>query len=273
VPHACDSLQGLGSVLLDFIKPQKPVLTFYLPRARRSIDRDFVADELRALFEKLAAITRKRPRDSELLEAALREERADRALGELLSSRRKLPLSNREFYRVLRSREYLPAERFLEIAEQVLASPAGSERGGTPIVLSGMMPEPLSMLDLLDSAGALVVADDMACAGRRLYPDGQGDEPFARIAHSLSAGPPDPTRGHSIEERTRHLEALAQSSGARGVLFFDVKFCEPEQFYLPLTRKALTDAGLRSLAVEVDIADALPNQLVTRIEAFVETMA
>jgi benzoyl-CoA reductase/2-hydroxyglutaryl-CoA dehydratase subunit BcrC/BadD/HgdB len=273
IPHACDSLQGLGSVLIDFVKPRQPVLTFYLPRARRAIDRAFIADELHALLEKLAAIAGHRPSEEQLLQAIVREEHADRVLADLLAHRKRLALGNRELYRLLRSREYLPAERFCEIAEQTLASAADHERAGTPIVLSGMVPEPLAMLDLLDGAGALVVADDMACAGRRLYPQGQGAEALARLADSLSKGPPDPTRGHSIEERIDHLKALVQSSGARGVLFFDVKFCEPEQFHLPLTRQALTDAGLRSLAVEVDIADALPHQLVTRIEAFVETIA
>jgi benzoyl-CoA reductase/2-hydroxyglutaryl-CoA dehydratase subunit BcrC/BadD/HgdB len=272
IPHACDSLQGLGSVLIDFVKPRQPLLTFYLPRARREIDREFIADELRALYEKLAAITGNRPSDGELLQSVEREEHADRVLADLLARRRLLAFGNRELYRLLRSREYLPAERFSEIAEQTLASHADGEQSGIPIILSGMVPEPLTMLDLLDGAGAMVVGDDMACAGRRLYPQGRGDEPFARLADSLSKGPPDPTRGHSIQERIDHLQALATSSGARGVLFFDVKFCEPEQFYLPLTRQGLTDAGLRSLAVEVDIADALPNQLVTRIEAFVETI-
>jgi benzoyl-CoA reductase/2-hydroxyglutaryl-CoA dehydratase subunit BcrC/BadD/HgdB len=34
VPHACDSLQGLGSILLDFVKPRQPVLTA-LPSAQQ----------------------------------------------------------------------------------------------------------------------------------------------------------------------------------------------------------------------------------------------
>ena len=32
VPHGCDSLQGLGSLLLDFAETPAPVETFYLPR-------------------------------------------------------------------------------------------------------------------------------------------------------------------------------------------------------------------------------------------------
>ena len=44
VPHACDSLQGLASVLLDFISPRQPVIPLYLPRGRRESDVDFLVD-------------------------------------------------------------------------------------------------------------------------------------------------------------------------------------------------------------------------------------
>ena len=35
VPHACDSLQGLGSILIDLVPPRQPVVPIYLPRGRR----------------------------------------------------------------------------------------------------------------------------------------------------------------------------------------------------------------------------------------------
>lgn len=47
VPHACDSLQGLGSLLLDFNQPKMPVIPFYQPRGRRSCDLEFLAPPLR----------------------------------------------------------------------------------------------------------------------------------------------------------------------------------------------------------------------------------
>ena len=37
VPHTCDALQGMGSVLTDFLHPEQRVLTLYLPRGRRTL--------------------------------------------------------------------------------------------------------------------------------------------------------------------------------------------------------------------------------------------
>jgi len=270
VPHACDSLQGLGSILLDFVRPRQPVLTLYLPRGRRASDLDFLADELRALYRRLADYTGRTPGEDELLAAIRREEQADALLAELHRRRRELPLGTLNLYRLLRSREYLPAETFTDVARAVLAQAGDGTPRGVPLLLSGILPEPMALLDDLEEMGGWIAADDLAACGRRLYPPGSSDDPFQRMAQSLLAAPPDPTRGSPIADRLAHLRRLAAESGARGVVFYDVKFCEPELFDLPLLRKGLQEAGLPSTCIEMDLNDPLSQQSLTRLEAFLE---
>ena len=140
------------------------------------------------------------------------------------------------------------------------------------MILSGLVPEPMRVLDALDEAGMLIVGDDLASSGRRLYPAGRSSNPFERIAESLQAGPPDSTRGCPVDDRLGHLLELARRTDAAGVIYFVVKFCEPEQFYIPQLNQGLAEAGIKTLSLEVDIADPLPDQLVTRLEAFAETL-
>ncbi len=270
VPHACDSLQGLGSILLDFVRPRQPVFPFYLPRGRRESDLAFLADECRALYRALAEITSRSPTDEALLESVYREEEADRLLADLYARRRTLPLGDPAFYRLVRAREYLPAETFADLARAFLEEPAADPRDGVPILLSGIVPEPMALLDAVDEMGGLVVADDLACCGRRLYPPGRSSDPFRRMAERILSGPPDPTRGSPIRERLEHLVRTARQTGARGVVFYDVKFCEPELFDLPLLRRGLQEAGLPSVHIEVDLSDPLSHQTLTRMEAFLE---
>ena len=274
VPHGCDSLQGLGSVLLDFIKPRQPVLTLYLPRGDvddpgRAIG--FFADEFRSLFASLSSITGRKPSEPELLPFIKQEEAAEQARLELFRQRRRLPLTNREFYSLVRSREFLPAEEFARLARNTLQQTVENPPRGVPIVLSGIVPEPMEILDAIGEAGGIVVADDMVCSGRRLYPPGKDEEPFRRMAENILLAPPDSTRGSSIEKRIEHLQKLCKDSAARGVIFHSVKFCEPELFYLPQIRKSLTEMGIRSVETESDLGERLPYQMVTRIEAFLET--
>lgn len=272
VPHACDSLQGLGSILLDFVSPSQPVLTLYLPRGRRESDVTFLADELRKLYRELERITARSPSETDLLACIRREEEADRLLAALHQQRPHLPLDDEAFYRLLRSREYLPAERFSALAEATLCQTVEMERDGIPLVLSGIVPEPMSLFQSLAEMGGRVVGDDLACCGRRLYPSGSSDDPFRRMAEQIVYAPPDSTRGSPINERLDHLLRLARTANARGVIFYGVKFCEPELFDLPLLRQGLREAGVPSLTVEMDINDELTQATRTRLAAFLETI-
>ncbi len=297
VPHACDSLQGLGSILIDFVRPRQPVIPLYLPRGRRASDVEFLANEFRSMYRRLEEITGRSPSDVELMEHIQREEAANESLAQLHQQRTHLALDDLEFYRLIRSREYLPAETFSELARAVLTpipdpllspqppflSQAGERKGGRaqrgrdregiPIVLSGIVPEPMSLFESLAEMGGVVVADDLACCGRRLYPRGTSDDPFVRLAQSLLGAPPDSTRGHPIQERLDHLVRLVKTSRAKGVVFYDVKFCEPELFDLPILRKGLQEMGIPTVTIEVDISEPLSHQTLTRLEAFLEMIA
>jgi benzoyl-CoA reductase/2-hydroxyglutaryl-CoA dehydratase subunit BcrC/BadD/HgdB len=274
VPHACDSLQGLGSILVDFVQPRQPVLPIYFPRGRRQSDLDFLADELRALYHKLEGLSGRSPGEDALAACVQVDEEADALLADLHLKRRYLPLNQSEFYRLVRRREYLPAERFVELASNALAQAIDKppDMQGIPLVLSGIVPEPMALFDALEGMGASVVADDLACCGRRLYPPGDDRDPFRRIAQRLLGAPPDAMHGSSISARLDHLSRLTKETGARGVVFYEVKFCEPELFDLPVLREGLATLGVRSVVIEMDLNDGLSQRTLTRLEAFLETI-
>lgn len=270
IPHTCDALQGMASVLKDFIKPEQPVATIYLPRGARPADREFFAAELRRLAQQLAEISGRRPGDAELTAAIEREEEADRELALLAGHRTAIGLGDRDFFTLLRAREYLPAESFIELARS--APRAQVPGGGVPLMISGIVPEPMELFDHINEMGARVVADDLACCSRRLYRPTNAGNPFERMAASLLDGPLDPTRGSPILERARAMSDRMVQCGAKGLLVYDVKFCEPELFDIPLLRKHLAAEGLSMLHVEFDMAGSIAQQTLTRIEAFVEML-
>jgi benzoyl-CoA reductase/2-hydroxyglutaryl-CoA dehydratase subunit BcrC/BadD/HgdB len=270
IPHTCDALQGMASVLKDFIKPPQPIATIYLPRGTRPVDRVFLAAELRRLAEQLAGISGRRPRDAELTAAIEREDEADHELRFLAEHREEIGLGDRDYFTLLRAREFVPAESFVELARSVPRERAS--RGGVPLMISGIVPEPMELFDRINEMGARVVADDLACCSRRLYRPSGASDPFQRMVDSLLDAPLDPTRGSPILERARAVSRRMAESGARGLLVYDVKFCEPELFDVPLLRKHLAAEGFPMLHVEFDMAGSIAQQTLTRIEAFVETL-
>lgn len=270
VPHACDSLQGFGSLLLDFIPPNQPVIPIYLPRERREGDIDFFCKELQMVYDRLREITGLKPTDEELVSHIQREEAADGLLSELHQNGPRLPIPNRELYRLIRSREYLPAETFMELAQATLANMGDRSRDEIPVLLSGIVPEPMSIFDTISELGGIVVGDDLACCGRRLYTPGQSTDPLRRMAEGIIFAPPDPTRGNPLQERRDHLLRLVEMTGGKGIIFYEIKFCEPELFDLPILQKELGAAGIPSVTIELDLNDQLSQQIRTRIGAFLE---
>ncbi|MBP1632231.1 MAG: hgdB [Acidobacteria bacterium] len=269
IPHTCDALQGLGSVLGDFVRPTPPVLTLYLPRGRRPADREFLAAELRRVGSALSALSGATPDAAAWEEAFAAEDAADRALAALYARRPRLAATDREFYTVVRAREYLPAEDFTALAASL---PEGEPPGGVGLMLSGILAEPLDLFDHLAAMGARVVTDDLAGGRRRLYSAAPATDPYERLAARLLSGPPDPTRGDPIAARARWLQEQMAASGARGLVVYDPKFCEPELFDLPRLRHHLAAAGYPLLHVEVEMNGTLSQQALTRLEAFVETL-
>jgi len=271
VPHTCDALQGMGSVLTDFVRPDQRVLTLYLPRGRRTSDRDFLRDELERLARNLVEVSGHEPSAAEWAEAFEAERAADVALSGLYRRRTELAISDREFYTVVRSREYLTAEQFCERAAMI---PTGqAPRPGVGLMLSGIVADPLELFDQIADMGAHVAGDDLACGYRRVYAASNEPDPFARSADELISCPPDPTCGTPIHERVEALQARMRSLGAKGLLIYDPKFCEPELFDVPLLRKHLNATGLPVLHVEYEMGERLPHQTLSRIEAFVETLS
>lgn len=273
VPHACDSLQGLGSILLDFVKPKQPVLPFYLPRSSGEGAARFLVEELKRLQAHLEEISGRSSTPEEMTNWVVAEEETDALVSELYGARRHLSLSNTEFYRIVRAREYLPCEGFAPLARWALDLRQASPAAGVPLLISGVVPEPMRLMQALDERGAQVVADDLLCGARRVCPPGRSRLPLERIAEGWRAGPPDSTRGSSVAKRREDLLRRVEMSGARGVVFYIVKFCEPELFYLPHLRSALQEKGIPSVVLEVDLNDELSQQMLTRLDALLEMIA
>jgi benzoyl-CoA reductase/2-hydroxyglutaryl-CoA dehydratase subunit BcrC/BadD/HgdB len=175
----------------------------------------------------------------------------------------------------LRRGEFLwPGDHLAELA--VAARGLGEERAqhGVPLMITGYVPEPMTLFDLLASAGAFVAADDYAAVGRRvpLSPPSIGDDPLGTLAAKAFAMPPCPTRGGDQGVRMEHLEALYRTSGAAGIVVHVPKFCEPELFDVPAIRRRFAGIGAPLLYLEGELESALSGQTRTRVEAFLEML-
>lgn len=276
VPHTCDSLQGLATLLTDLGGWRKPVLVFQHPRGGdRPSARRFAEAELRALAASLEPIAGRRLEPERLAWALRLHARIDALRAALLDGRARLPLDDAELYALLRRGEWLwPEEHLAELEGAAARLSAGHAAPGIPVLVTGYVPEPAGLFSALNRAGAHVAADDYAAVGRRVCRAplaGEGD-PWAALVDRSFALPPCPTRGADEGERMRHLEDLVERSGARGVLVHVQKFCEPELFDVPAIRRTFAARGIPVVVLEGELEHELSAQAETRLEAFVEML-
>ena len=168
-------------------------------------------------------------------------------------------------------------EESIEFLEAILKEGADTKQGepGVPVYLFGnMLPEPEAFA-LFESCGAHIVSDDL-CTGSRLFAaiETEDGDRLLSLARGI-LGRPSCARTFSAERPGGlgdDIAAGAIHAGARGVIGYTAKFCDPYIARLPGVRDALKREGIPFLLLEGDCTLRSIGQHRTRIEAFVEMM-
>ena len=125
----------------------------------------------------------------------------------------------------------------------------------------------------MDSSGAWIVGDDL-CTGWRHFsedvsPDG---DPIEALADRLFRKVPCPCKHNPEKDRGEDLLRRVSDSGAHGVVFVLLKFCDPHAFDYPYLKESLEKQKIPTLLLEIDPGGIAPGALETRIRAFVERL-
>lgn len=276
-PHTCDSIQNVASVINDCLGKDKPCYFFYNPKEPyRDSTRDFYMNELAHLIGSLGRKFGK-PDEDRLGFFVRKGKQVQDLFCELydMRARGELGTTNEEFYRVARLSEYMFPEDLIRELEVCIERNRGAvQKDLMPVIISGILPNPHEILTILDDLKVRVAQDDFLMGSRRLG-DRSGDQqdPIAQLAGKHFSTPPCSTKGSSIAQRKEYILHLIRGTGARGVIFNMVKFCEPEWFDIPNLQAELRSEGIPTLVMDTELNQALSGQIKTRLEAFVEMIS
>lgn len=271
----CDTLVNLRELYRRLFS--KPVLGLSIPAAQSDEGRrTFLATAVADLRNGLERITGRRASTDALRESARRFGRVRSLQRALYRLRRERPgaMRNADFTAVLKAGFCLPVEVYGDLLEKLLAAVT---TGGPPsvrrprLVLSGMVFEPIAAQGIFDEIGADVVDDDFAngwrSAAKATLPV---DDPVAGIAAHLFGGPPCCCLHNLGRDRHDYLVRKVRDADADGVVFWYVKFCEPDAFDRPQLLARLEQEGIPSTAVEMDLSMTSIASNRTRLQAFCE---
>jgi benzoyl-CoA reductase subunit C len=278
-PHTCDSIQRLSDIWrmnvnagfhLDLVGPVK-------------LNTDSAREYMTAVFEKfrrdLEARLDKEISDADIALAVTTGNRVRTAMQRIYAARITTPgiLKGSDLHAMVKAGMVMDRYEFLELAEklatQLAQSGGGAEFTGKRIVLTGGLCNMPDVYGVIENSGGAVVADDL-CTGSRFF-EGTIEEQtdlLAAIADRYIGRNVCPAKHAGIRSRGESLIETVRQSGAEGVIFIYLKFCDPHGFDYPYLKQMLADEKIPCLLYEMEDQDTASGQFQTRCEAFMEML-
>ncbi len=201
-----------------------------------------------------------------------------RLLAELYAMRREDPgvLPSDQAVWVVTTSSLMEKREHNELLRELLEdlrSSGGASDGKVRLFGIGSVMEQWAFLEMLEQIGATLVDDDF-CNGRRYFDNEApvGKDPVESVAERMWGKQSCPCKHLSQRDRAACIAERVSESGARGALFWQFKFCDPHAFDYPHVKKALDEAGVPSIELEIEQGSVSIEQLRTRLEALVETV-
>ena len=271
----CDTLINLREIYRRLFA--KPTLEFSIP-ATGSLEarRAYLAKVVGGIVKGLEAVTGRRLSQAALGLSASLYGQVRSLQRDLYQLRRQKPgiINSADFYAALKAGFFLPAEDYAVLLERLIAELQGlpvPEERLPRLILSGMVFEPLGGHALLDGLAGHVVDDDFA-NGWRSAAKGElrVDDWVSGITDYLFGGAPCCCIHNPQSDRHAYLIEKVKTTEADGVLFWPMRFCEPDAFDRPQLSVRLKQEGIPSFTLEMDLTTSNFEWARTRVEAFYE---
>lgn len=272
--YTCDTMHGLADVLEQNV--HSPYY-FFVNRPHDSQSRG-------ALTFYLKELTRWKESLEDFLGVKISDAALSRAIGvynlnrgllrRIYELRRETPplLSGTEVAELALANLVLPKEESNRLLSSVLGRARGNARFSSDDIprvhLSGSVLSDLTLFQLVEECGGMVVSDDL-CTGSRYFWDGVDINlsPLPALAQRYLERTPCPCMNTAgwLEEREEYIWQMIQRYRAQGVIFCLSRYCDPHQFDHPFLAQRFKERGIPVLTTEVEqgLAPGLKAELQT----------
>ena len=138
---------------------------------------------------------------------------------------------------------------------------------------TGLLAEPVELLEIFDAENIAFAADDLAQESRqfRTVSRKEGDV-WHRMAMRIADQKGDTFLYEEEKTRGDMLVEMVKENGADAVVVFMMKFCDPEEFDYPVYKAQLEKAGIPVLYLETEQQMDSFEQIRTRVQSFSEML-
>lgn len=147
------------------------------------------------------------------------------------------------------------------------------DHGKPRLLLSGNICSTTGFISLVEELGAFVVYDDFCTGSRYFSGKRQADgDPLSTLARRYLNKSVCPCKSGRQIDRARYLLELKENYHFDGIVFFYVKFCDPNYFDYPHLHRILKKNRIPHILIDIEQPSWITQQMKTRLEAFLETI-
>lgn len=278
IPTTCDGLRNLEENW-KFARPDMTVIDYVQPAVRTTPEaHGYNVWQLKRIAKKLEEVSGSSVSERSLRESIVaynKQREALRTFSALAADHTDVitPLVRQAVFAAARSMDVAEHTILVDKLNAALSARPTYDFPGKKVVLTGILVDSIPLLTELENNHLAVVGDWTVSESARYATDIPGRiDPFDSLATLW-----EQVRGASIaldpqKERGDLIANLVHERGADGVIACIVKFCEAEEFDVPVLKQQMERANIPLLILEVELQDTPSEQAATRIQAFAEML-
>jgi benzoyl-CoA reductase/2-hydroxyglutaryl-CoA dehydratase subunit BcrC/BadD/HgdB len=276
VPVPCDTLKAISQNLIYACKDKKVIIISYPQNNRMECAVTYTKTELSKVRAKLEELCGQKIPDAKINESLDIYNAHSAAMMDFFKAVSAKPgiVSALQRHALVKAGYFMPKEEHTrlvtELNKLIAEAPAPGWKG-KKIVLAGIMAEPDNILELFDEFRLAVAGDELAQETRQFRtPFPAGSDPIERMARQWQNVECCSVVLDAEKKRAKHIADMAAENKADGIVYCQMKFCDPEEFDFPSVAEACKSRNIPLLNLEIDQLSESTGQARTRIQAFSE---
>jgi len=288
IVNSCDAMRRLYDAWRHYVQGSF-IYLLDLPRDDSVKDIQYYKDNLQSLINELEEKFEIKISEDSLYQAISLCNKTRELLAELFDFyvNEQVSLSAVGFLQIVKGSMLFPQEEYNGLLEKFIKDAKKEENilsnssgigNKSKILITGTIMDDLSIAEVIENYEGKIVFVDM-CTGNRYFQNQISlktskkinNNPLKLLAEYYLSKTPCP-RMMNLEKRWEYLLKIIKDNQVKGVIFYNLKFCDTSFFELPIIRERLQKYGISSLCLEGEFASSTSGRIKTRIQAFLEVL-
>lgn len=278
IPTFCDTLKCICENWKVAV-PQTPLIAMVYPQ-NRAIEAgiEYSCDELKRVKSELEKISGREITEEDVEAAWSVYEEYRQAMRDFVRIAADYPqiIGAKTRHLIIKAGYFTDKKIYTDYIRTITAGLAGEEKkpfSGQKAVATGLLAEPVELLEIFEAENIAFAVDDLAQESRQFRTVSRDEsDVWHRMAMRIADQKGDTFLYEEEKTRGDMLIEMVKETGADAVVVFMMKFCDPEEFDYPVYKAQLEKAGIPVLYLETEQQMDSFEQIRTRVQSFSEML-